>query len=372
MRLFRQMEFVRDGIKDLPGIEKKPAGGLAAFGARVGYALSLGLKEKEIFVFGLLQWAAIGLAYLLWVQMLGWIPEEVWRSAADSNGGSVADLVLLAWSFFCVGLAAFPVGILTGCMGAAHLLHRQGRESTVAACLRLALPQSWALWSFHWIDGWITVNQIVERLPKKNDTTRPQQRALSEALYHAWKLGVVGVLPSIVADNGLVQSGKNSVGFVRDNFLEVATLRAGYSALCWIVGVGAYLGMILLLTVVEVVPPGGDVHAHVYTFYLWAAVPIVVSLAVVMLLLRPVFVLAVCDLYSDHLEAKGERVDLPENPPRSVSAVVAFGCLCLLLAVAYLYRGELGLTDMLSTPYAQDYPSERLSPLAPGRLHGSA
>src|SRR5690554_7569188 len=78
--------------------------------------------------------------------MLDWIPEEVWRSAAESDEGSIADWILLAWSFVCVGFAAFPVGILTGCMGATHFLHKQGRESTVATCLKLVLPQSWSLW----------------------------------------------------------------------------------------------------------------------------------------------------------------------------------------------------------------------------------
>ena len=34
----------------------------------------------------------------------------------------------------CVGLAAYPVGLFTGCMGATHFLHRQGKPSTVAAC----------------------------------------------------------------------------------------------------------------------------------------------------------------------------------------------------------------------------------------------
>jgi hypothetical protein len=41
--------------------------------------------EKEMFVFVLLQFVAIALAYYLWVQMLGWIPDEVWEGAKDSD-----------------------------------------------------------------------------------------------------------------------------------------------------------------------------------------------------------------------------------------------------------------------------------------------
>ena len=77
---------------------------------------------------------------------------------------------------------------------ATHFLRKQGRESTVAACFRLVLPQSWSLWAFHWIDGWITVNQILDRLPRKNDRRTAAEKALSEALYYAWKLGVSGIL----------------------------------------------------------------------------------------------------------------------------------------------------------------------------------
>ena len=348
---FGVIGFVRDEIKELPGIDAKPGGGVRTFGSRVGYALSLGFKEKEIFVFGLLQWVAIGLAYLLWVQMLDWIPEEVWRSAEDAEGASVVDWVLMGWAFVCVGVAAYPVGILTGCMGAAHFLHKQGRESTVAMCLKLVLPHSWSLWIFHWIDGWITVTQIMKRLPKKNDNRSLAQKALSEALYYAWKLGISGILPSILSGNSLVKSAKNSIVFVRDDFTEVAQLRAGYSVLCWVVGIGAYVGAIFLIASTDIVPQGEEVYAHVYTFYFWMTVPIMIALAFVMLILRPIYVLALCDLYSEHLGRAGKKVRLPANPPASVSALVAFGILCLVLAMVFFYRVEFGIMDMLATPY---------------------
>lgn len=80
-----------------------------------------------------------------------------------------------------------------------------------------------------------------------------------------------------------------------------------------------------------------------------------ISVAIVMLLLRPIYVLALCDLYSEHLSNQGRTVRLPDNPPASISAIVAFVCLCLILAVVYLYRVELGVVDMLSTPYGQEY-----------------
>ena len=109
MGTFNKVDFIRDEIKELPGIDEKPSGGIGAFASRVGYAPSLCLKEKEILALALLQWAAVGIAYPLWVQMLDWIPESVWRSAAESDEGSIVDIILLAWSFVCVGAGCIPL-----------------------------------------------------------------------------------------------------------------------------------------------------------------------------------------------------------------------------------------------------------------------
>ena len=198
-------------------------------------------------------------------------------------------------------------------------------RSTVATCLKLVLPQSWPLWFFHWIDGWITTIQIVERLPKKDDYRSPIEIAAREALYYAWKLGSAGMLPSILTGNELIASGKNSIGFVKENFKHIAALRAGYSALCWIVGIGAYVGAIGLLLLVDILPDGNEVYSHIYDFYLWMAVPIVIALSVVMLLLRPIYVLAMCDLYSDYLESKEVSPRLPDDVSKGRSALVVLG-----------------------------------------------
>lgn len=343
--------FIRDQIRLIPGIETKPAGGKSYFRSKIGHALSLGFKEKEVFLFGLLQWATIGVAYLLWVQMLDWIPEEVWRSAAETDGTSPADVVLWLWSFVCVGIAAFPVGLLSGCMGTTHFLSRSGKESTVATCLQTVVPHSWTLWIFHWIDGWITVNRILQRLPRKNDRRTAADRAREEALYYAWKVGISGVIPGILTGNNLVEAGKNSVVFVKDNFIEVAKLRAGYSALCWIVGIAAYLGSLVLFAIVDIVPDGDEVYGHIYSFYLWATGPIMVALAFVLLLLRPIYLLTLCEMYSEWIAASGREVTLPDRPSTGASAFATFMLLCLAVAIAYAFRDELGITHLLSIPF---------------------
>lgn len=346
--MLNQIDFVTDQIRQLPGINQKPSGGVRGFASRIGSSLALGLKEKEIVLFGLLQWASMGLGYLLWVQMLDWIPDSLWERAADSDGMSMADLILLVWTFICVGIVAYPVGLLTGCMGATHFLHRQHRESTIATCLKLVLPQSGSLWLFHWIDGWITVSRILARLPREKDNRSAAQKALEEARFYAWKVGISGVLPAILTGNNLIRSGKASVIFVKDNFLEVARLRAGYSLLCWVIGIATYAGGVWFLMSTDLIADSDQATGDLYRIFLYAAIPLMLALGIIMLVLRPIYILALCDLYSDHLQKQGLPVELPDSPSRGLSALVAFACVCLIVAVAWVYRLELGLVEWLS------------------------
>ena len=65
-----KIEFIMDEIGEMPEMENLPKGNTKDFTSKIGYALSLGLKEKEIFFFGLMQWIFVLLAYILWLQML--------------------------------------------------------------------------------------------------------------------------------------------------------------------------------------------------------------------------------------------------------------------------------------------------------------
>jgi hypothetical protein len=316
---------------------------------RIIYAIKLIFFEKELIAFALLQWICIALGYYLWVQIIGWMPEEVWERAIESEVDIIVDIVLLLWSFLCVGVIAFPIGILTACMGAVHFLHRQGKKSKIAACLQIVIPQAWPLWIFHWIDGWWTVNRILDRLPKKNDQRTFSEKALSEALYYAWKTGTIGILPSLVTGKSLINAGKDSISFVKHKYKDAITLRLGYSALCWIVGIASYIGAILFFVAFpDLVKWEQNVASQMFPIYFWLAVPIIVAVGVVMLFLRPIFVISACDIYSDFIKEKGETVILQKPPSKGMSALVIFLMVFLIVMIIFLYRQELGITNMLS------------------------
>ena len=155
-------------------------GSIGSFFTSIAASLRFIFTEKENIVFALLQWATIALVYFIWTQGLSWIPEEIWKNDTENTA---ANLILLVWSLACVGLAAFPLGILTACMNASCLLRFQNKESTFTDCMKAAFSRAGTLWIFSWIDGWWTVKRILERLPKKNDRTSRAVKYERELLY---------------------------------------------------------------------------------------------------------------------------------------------------------------------------------------------
>ncbi|OGR43845.1 MAG: hypothetical protein A2X35_09035 [Elusimicrobia bacterium GWA2_61_42] len=351
---YSEMKAVRDEVTKATWTQelRVPLGeGLAGFWARTKFSVRLIFLEKEIITFALLQWACIALGYYLWVQMIGWIPEAAWERAASSDKATIGDFILFLWSFFCVGIVAFPLGILNGCMGAAHFLNRQGKESTIDDCLKMVLPRAWPLWLFHWIDGWWTVLRILDRLPKKRDRRSPADKAKSEAMYYAWKLATIGILPGLVTGRGLVDAGKRSVELVVRKFKTVIILRGGYSALCWVVGVGGYIGSIaFFINFPGLVNFKAPVAGQIYVFYCWVGIPLLISAGLVMLLLRPIYVISSCDIYADYVAEQQENLMLPPPPAqaRGYGAVIAAALLGLAILAAAFYREELGLMRLLA------------------------
>lgn len=351
---FNRLRFVRDTVATLPSLtDVKPSfeDGSRAFTGRLGYALRLMFTEGELIVFGILQWVAIALGYYLWVQMLFWIPEEVWRSARESNGSSPADLVVYLWSLLCVGIVALPLGLLSACCGTAAILRKSGARSSIAACLRLASPQVLRFWIFTWIDGWITVLRILDRLPGGGRKSLAE-RARDETLYYAWKLGTAGVLPALVMGKSLGRAGIESIKLLRHRLKDVMSLRAGYSSFCWLVGIGAYLGTIAFFRYFDqLLPRGEPIERHIGEFYVWAGIPIMVAAGVVIMFLRPVYLISLSALYVEHLHALGEKPDIPSAPSRIVESLVALAVMATVVLVIVLYRDELGISRMLAVPF---------------------
>ena len=77
-------------------------------------------------------------------------------------------------------------------------------------------------------------------------------------------------------------------------------------------------------------------------------VPIAVSVSVIMILLRPIYVLTICDMYSDYLRKNYEKANLPNNPSNGKKAIILFVLLSAIVAMIGGFRDQIGLTNLLS------------------------
>jgi hypothetical protein len=292
------LDFVRDDVLRYfrkRRISRRAPGHWREFLARAAYARSVMFREKEIITFAVAQWLVVAIAYYVWVQIIGWIPEAMWESNRTQDEW-LLNIVVTTWSFACVAMAAYPIGLLTGCTGAAHLLHQQGQPCTVVRCLAVVLPKAGDLWTFHVADGWITVDQIVERLPKKGQRMPAAARTASELGYYAWKVGTIGFVPALIAGHPFYASAQQSVALVKARLMDVLALRGAYSAACWVVGLGAYVAALVFTIALSGIVESDH---ELFTFLLLMGVPILAATAVVKIVLRPIFMISACRLYAD-------------------------------------------------------------------------
>lgn len=333
--------------EDCPGKKESLSGFFNSSYASLHFIFS----EKENILFALLQLAVVGLGYFLWTQMLDWIPQEVWdevRKDSD-DGASILDLILLLWSFVCVGIVAYPLGILTSCMGASYILRFQGKTSTIAECLKIVMHKSWTMWVFSWLDGWWTVLRILERLPKKNDRTPRSVKIRNEIIYQAWKMASLGFMPALICGRSVREACKDSLSLLKNKFVQLAKLRLGYSAICWILAIVCYIGTFILMPTILPRMSGG--HNGIYTFYFITGFPIVVALTFIMVIFRPIYIISACRIYAFYTRDKNIEIKLPETSSKAVSSLVAFVVLLIITAVVVLYRDEIGLSEILANPW---------------------
>lgn len=325
---------------------------LLSFFNNSAFSLRFILSEKENILFAALSVSVVAIGYFVGVQILDWIPQEVWDAVEKDDDNALLNLALLIWSFVCIGLVAYPLGIVTACMGASYILRSQGRASTIAECLKIVMPRSWTLWVFSWLDGWWTFMRILERLPKKNDRTPYAVKLKDEAIYQAWKIASLGFIPALVCGRTVAESCQDSLCLLKDKFIPLAKLRFGYSVICWIVGISAYVSMFFFMFYFAGRSFG---HNEIYSFYFVAGFPIVIACTIIMMVFRPLYIISACRIYAFYAKDKGIEIKLPKKTSQITSSFVAFCVLLIIASVAFLYRQELGISDMLENPHLYDY-----------------
>lgn len=279
----------------------KQQGGHPSFWSYLRYSMQLALEEKEIIFFALLQWAALVGAYLLSIQFLHWMP-DAWFTDPNSQFNYESNVVFVIWVVSCVTLAALPIGVLTGAMASSHFLRHHGRESTVPACMGLAMRRMSRLWAFHAVDGAITVWRGLVRLPGKDKST--QNSAAGELAYYGWKVASASALPTLLLATTTDEAMKASARFARDEIVRIAHLRAAYSFVCWVLAIVVGIAMFVFYKA----SPAQS--ATPYELFFAGTIPLAIGFGVLMVVLRPIYVLSLCHLYSQHvgkIRSEGSR-----------------------------------------------------------------
>lgn len=317
-------------------------GSVGGFFRSIATSLRFVFTEKENIVFALLQWVSVAVVYFIWVQGLDWIPEEIWKNDSQNDA---ANLILWIWSLVCVGLAAFPLGIFTACMNASCILRFQNKESTFTDCLKIAVSRAGTIWVFSWIDGWWTVNRILERLPKKNGRTSSSVKLEKEIIYQIWKMISLGFIPALLFGRSFKEACGDSLLLLKKRFLPLIKLRLGYSLICWIIGIGCYVGVIFFFVYLVDMPDEYDI----YSWYLYAGFPLVMALLIVMVIFRPLYIISACRIYVSYACDAGIEPKLPQRTSAFVNILVIFILFALAIGAVLMFHQQLGIDAYIAS-----------------------
>lgn len=324
------------------------SGNLGTFWGAARDAVRFIAAEREVIVFALAQWAVIALAYMIWIQVLDWIPADVWREVARGEDGApsglsddrvaILNLAVLGWTVMILAIASYFTSILSACIVNAYVFAFKGWVSTPEECLRASMPYVPRLWLFTFVDAWFTVGAIVGRLPQR----RRRRSVVDEALYHAWKVGSAGVYPALVTGQTLAASAALSLKMLASHPWTVVKLRMGYSLACWMVGIATYVLAVAALARYADIKTWGN---FVYNFYLLMSIPVIAAAGVVSVLLRPLYLIACTCLYCETQANSGEASkdapgaalavaggDVKSPPAASVSLQVAHWAMVFVIA----------------------------------------
>lgn len=311
--------------------------------------LPLIFKEPEILFFGTLQSLSICVACLIGIEVLDWIKAETLGQNCNCEGWSSADIFFWLLSFALVGIVSIIIGFFTACIGVVHLLTIQGKNSSITSCMKLVFPRIWPIWIYSWLDGWITFIQILKRLPdsdRRSLKTKTAESMQSEIIYNAWKVGTMGIIPALITTNNITLACKNSLNFLKIKGKDLLKLRVGYITICWLIGILAYAAAIYMFNY------GGinvdKIIVGPKKIYMYIILPIFTSVVFLHVVIRPFYVIAIFDTYTDYLLIRGQSIPPSVNNKYAKYAIWSYCLLVVSLFVVLFFKDQLGITKMLS------------------------
>lgn len=331
--MVRELDFIKEEINTIPQLRLTrfrhvAADGLGDFVLNILTAWKYIYYQPMILVFSFIQFCSVLIGYLLWSQIWFIMPSDLHR------GNTIVNILVGNWSLTILAIVSFPIGILTGCTGIAYLFARRNIKLSFAHCFKLSIARYKQLWIFAGIDGWITIEQILDRLERVSNKFSGEKRSvvsvggtIREVLYFSWKVATIGIYPAILTGKNLHEAGLESLSMVRKEFHKTVILRAGYSVMCWFVGICAsLLGYFWVRTSLD----------SYYSFMLSISIPVAMATFIIMLILRPVFIISSCELYSKLFLIKIINSDKSVYD-KSISWILKINILLIILLMVWFF-----------------------------------
>lgn len=114
-------------------------------------------------------------------------------------------------------------------------------------------------------------------------------------------------------------------------------------------GIGAFALFIFMAPHMRLYLSGNSDVYYMF-FCLWVGIPLLVALLFIQVIFRPIYILSACRIYSNYVRENEIPIVLPTVSKFS-SSIVAFLVLCIIVGALFLYRDELGITQILSASY---------------------
>ena len=130
----------------------------------------------------------------------------------------------------------------------------------------------------------------------------------------------------------------------------------GYSLICWIIGVTAYIGGFYYFVMVDDGVTGRT--NEVYKFYVMMALPIVIAVGITAVLLRPFYLIMVSKFYTDVIPLHKDASTLTLDRKFNALALVFSIMLCVLLAM-YFFGDQLGVRAWVERLAQMDFTGQR-------------
>lgn len=305
LQTYKEFAVFRNNLAQVKDINQRPQITIAIiwFWKRAKLSIKFIFTEKEALFLLCIQWVVIVLTYLLWVQIIAIIPEELWGNTDWSSQKNTLIVILLWWSFLCIWIASFIIGILSSCVWVLYLLKKRTWSSDLYTSFTVVLPHSLLIWIFSWIDGWWTMRRIAQRISRFS-RKRPGSflsNVMKEVTYYAWKVGTIWILPALATGKTVWSAIKTSLSLVNVCRTDVIITRAWYSIMCWVVWTAGFIWFIYMFNYVGIINDASSDVENMYSFYMYATIPISISVGIVLLLLRPIYIISSFAIYENFL-----------------------------------------------------------------------